>query len=134
MKNGLKYAHIFSKILAFSGAYVPIRIVDNGGVPVDDGVSDVAFQCRVFGDPMVLATSDLDPRFIFHGLKESGKEIPRIFMTEGSEDFLLTENRSMRDFLQKKKRILCISKIKELMIGTFGISIWMKRLLFWQNK
>ena len=55
-------------------------------------------------------------------------------MTEGSEDFLLTENRSMRDFLQKKKRTLCILKIKELMIGIFGISIWMKRLLFWQNK
>lgn len=124
MKNGLKYAHIFSKILAFSGAYVPIRIVDNGGVPVDDGVSDVAFQCRVFGDPMVLATSDLDPRFIFHGLKESGKEIPRIFMTEGSEDFLLTENRSMRDFLQKKEEDFVYIEDK----GTHDWDFWNKHM------
>lgn len=100
MRNGLKYAHNFSKILAFSGAYLPIRIVDNGGVPVGDDVSSVEFQCRVFGDPKMLATSDLDPRFIYKELKKSGKSVPRIFMTEGSEDFLLKENHAMRDFLQ----------------------------------
>ncbi|MGF0031630.1 alpha/beta hydrolase [Bariatricus sp. SGI.154] len=100
MRNGLKYAHTFSKILAFSGAYIPIRIVDNGGVPVDDGVSNVEFQCRVFGDPKMLATSDLDPRVIYQELEKSKKSIPRIFMTEGSEDFLLKENHAMRDFLQ----------------------------------
>ncbi len=102
MRNGLKYAHNFSKILAFSGAYVPIRIADNGGVPVDDGVSDAAYQCRVFGDPKKIANSDLDPRFIYRELKRNGKEIPQIFMTEGSEDFLLKENHAMRDFLKEQ--------------------------------
>lgn len=99
MRNGLKYAQTFSKIVAFSGAYLPVRIVDNGGVPVDDGVSDVEFQCRIFGDPKKIENSDIDPKFLYRGLKKNGQEIPRIFMAEGSEDILIKENHSMRDFL-----------------------------------
>lgn len=102
MRNGLKYSHNFSKIVAFSGAYVPVRIADNGGVPADDGVSDEAYQCRVFGDPKKIGTSDMDPRFIYLELKKNGKEIPQIYMAEGSEDILLKENHAMRDFLKEQ--------------------------------
>ncbi|MDE6202867.1 MAG: acetylesterase, partial [Lachnospiraceae bacterium] len=94
MRNGLKYAHTFSKIFAFSGAYLPVRIADNGGNAADDGISDAAFQHRIFGDPKKIASSDMDPRFIYSQLKNNGKDIPKIFMAEGSEDILLKENHS----------------------------------------
>lgn len=103
MRNGLKYAHNFSKIVAFSGAYVPIRIVDNDGVPVDDGVSDVKHQIKLFGDPLKIKDNEMDPRFIYQELKRNGKEIPQILMAEGKQDILLEENHSMRDFLKSQK-------------------------------
>nr|WP_305137386.1 alpha/beta hydrolase-fold protein [uncultured Schaedlerella sp.] len=102
MRNGLKYTRNFSKIIALSGAYVPVRIVDSGGVPADDGISDAAYQCRVFGDPKKIGESDLDPRFIYQELKRNGEEIPKIYMAEGSEDILLKENHTVRDFLKEQ--------------------------------
>ena len=102
MRNGLKYAHNFSRIFALSGAYVPVRIAENGGIPENDGVSDEEFQCRVFGDPQKIEGSDLDPRYIYGQLKKKGEKIPQIYMAEGSEDMLLKENHMMRDFFESE--------------------------------
>ncbi len=99
MRNGLKYADTFGKICAFSGCYIVFRIVDAGGKPFTDDVSGPAFQRRVFGDLTKIQENDLDPRVLYKKLKEHNRPIPKIFMTEGSEDFLLDVNHKMRDFL-----------------------------------
>lgn len=102
MRNGLVYADTFSKICSFSGAYVVFRIVDEGGKPFEDMVSGPAFQKRVFGDFTTLEERDIDPRAAYRKLKAGQKQIPEIFMTEGSEDFLLDVNHKMRDFLKEQ--------------------------------
>lgn len=102
MRNGLKYADTFSKICAFSGAYIVFRIIDAGGIPFEDPFSGPIYQRRVFGDLTKLAESDMNPEQLYRQLKERGANIPKIFMTEGSEDFLLDLNHRMRDFLQSQ--------------------------------
>lgn len=103
MRNGLKYAQTFSKICAFSGCYIVYRIINNGGKPFADDVSGPDFQRKTFGDLTKLDGSDMDPRHLYLELKKNGQPIPEIFMTEGSEDFLLDVNHIMRDFLAQEK-------------------------------
>lgn len=124
MRNGLKYAETFSKILAFSGAYVPVRIVDHGGVPCEDEVSDAAFQIRMFGDLKNLGNTDIDPRYVYRMQKEKGIALPKIFMTEGSEDFLLEENHAMRDFLKEQEADFIYIEDE----GTHDWDFWNKHL------
>ena len=99
MRNGLVYSETFSKICAFSGAYIVCRIVDAGGQPFEDAVSGPVLQRRVFGDFSTLEERLIDPRAAYLRLKAEGRPIPEIFMTEGSDDFLLDVNHTMRDFL-----------------------------------
>lgn len=103
MRNGLKYAETFSKICSFSGAYVVFRIIDAGGEPFQDSVSGPEFQRRVFGDLTKLRERGLDPRTLYLEQKRKGIPLPAIFMTEGSEDFLLDLNHKMRDFLMEEQ-------------------------------
>ena len=101
MRNGLVYHDTFSKICAFSGAYIIFRIIDAGGKPFTDEVSNPAMQRRLFGDFGTLKERGLDPRDLVKKLKKSGGEIPEIFMTIGDGDPLLDLNHSMRDALEK---------------------------------
>lgn len=101
MRNGLVYHDTFSKICAFSGAYIIFRIIDAGGKPYTDEVSGPAFQKRVFGNFRTLKKRGLDPRDLVLKLKKSSGQIPEIFMTIGTDDFLLDLNRAMRDTLVK---------------------------------
>lgn len=101
MRNGLVYHDTFSKICAFSGAYIIFRIIDAGGKPYTDEVSGPAFQKRVFGNFRTLKKRGLDPRDLVLKLRKSSGQIPEIFMTIGTDDFLLDLNRAMRDTLVK---------------------------------
>ncbi len=103
MRNGLKYAETFSKICSFSGAYIVFRIIDEGGKAFQDSVSGPEFQRRIFGDLTKLRERGMDPRTIYLEQKKKNIPLPDIFMTEGSEDFLLDLNHKMRDFLLKEE-------------------------------
>ncbi len=102
MRNGLKYAKTFSKICAFSGAFIVLDIIDTGGKPVIDAFSNYEFQRKTFGELTMLENSDKDPRKLYLDLKESGASVPQIFMTEGSGDFLLNVNHKLRDFFEEQ--------------------------------
>lgn len=99
MRNGLKYAETFSKICSFSGAFIVLRIIDSGGRAFEDDVSDSAFQHRIFGDLEKLQENEMDPRVLYLEQKKKNIMLPDIFMTEGTEDFLVDVNHKLRDFL-----------------------------------
>ncbi len=99
IRNGFKYADTFSKIAAFSGAYLPIRIADTNGQAYIDKTSDEKQQTKIFGNLQEVPGSELDPRVLWKNQKEKGITMPKIFMAEGSEDFMLEVNHKLRDFL-----------------------------------
>jgi S-formylglutathione hydrolase FrmB len=102
IRNGLKYADTFSRIIALSSALITYNIagIEEG---YKDPVADYKYYTRVFGDLNKLLGSDKDPEILLHNLKESGFNIPKIYMACGTEDFLLNENRKYHNFLDSEK-------------------------------
>ena len=98
IRNGLKYSHNFSRIIALSSALITHNIA---GIPVDfkDPIADYKYYRRVFGDLNELLGSDKDPEALITSLKKEKAAIPQIYMACGTEDFLLKENRSYHEFL-----------------------------------
>lgn len=98
LRNGLKYSHNFSGIIALSSALITKNIA---GIPVDfkDPIADYNYYRRVFGDLNELLGSDKDPEALILHLKKGNAVIPRIFMACGTEDFLLRENWDYHTFL-----------------------------------
>ncbi|MGE5614684.1 MAG: alpha/beta hydrolase [Bacillota bacterium] len=98
IRNGLKYSHNFSRIIALSSALITYKIA--GIKPgFKDMVADYNYYARVFGDPDSLLGSDRDPEAIIVKMKKEGLSIPEIYMACGTEDFLLNENRRFHEFL-----------------------------------
>lgn len=98
IRNGLKYSHSFSRIIALSSALI---VHDIAGIPVDfkGPVADYKYYRSVFGDLNELLGSDKDPEALIIKLKRENAAIPKIYMACGTEDFLLNENRNYHDFL-----------------------------------
>jgi len=101
IRNGLKFSHNFSRIIALSSALITNNIA---GMPVDfkDHVADYGYYSRVFGDLDKLLGSDKDPEALVTKMKKEGKQIPQIYMACGTEDFLLDENRRFHDVLNSE--------------------------------
>ncbi|AQR98190.1 alpha/beta hydrolase [Clostridium saccharoperbutylacetonicum] len=98
IRNGIKYSHNFSCIIALSSALIIRNIA---GIPVDykDMMADYKYYNRVFGDLNQLLGSDKDPEALILKSKKENKYIPKIYMACGTEDFLIKENQSYHDFL-----------------------------------
>lgn len=102
IRNGLKYAGTFSRIIALSSALITYNIA---GIKEDykDPVADYKYYTRIFGDLNQLIGSDKDPEAIAFNLKEKCVYIPKIYMACGTEDFLINENRKYHNFLVSQK-------------------------------
>lgn len=101
IRNGLKYAERFGRIIALSSAILPYKIA-NAAPDYHDGIAGYAYFKSVFGDLNQLLGSDKDPEALVLRLKESNAALPQIFMACGTEDFLLDVNRRFHDFLQQE--------------------------------
>lgn len=98
LRNGLKYSHNFSGIIALSSALITKNIA---GISRDfkDPIADYNYYRSVFGDLNGLLGSDKDPEALILGLVRDHAVIPRIYMACGTEDFLLRENRDYHAYL-----------------------------------
>ncbi|MGZ7441125.1 alpha/beta hydrolase [Paenibacillus sp. TH7-28] len=101
IRNGLKYAGRFGRVIALSSALIPYKIA--GLAPgFKDAIADYNYYTSVFGDLDRLQGSDKDPEALVKQLKETGASIPGIYMACGSQDFLLDVNRRFHDYLNQK--------------------------------
>lgn len=98
IRNGFKYASVFSRIIALSSAIIPYKIA-NMEPGFKDGIADYGYYRSVFGDLSRLLGSDKDPEALVKLLKDSGSELPALYMACGTEDFLLDVNRRFHAFL-----------------------------------
>lgn len=65
-------------------------------------MADFDTYTRIFGELAGLDTSEVNPEYLVKRLKEEGREIPPIYMSCGTEDFLIEQNREFRDFLSRE--------------------------------
>jgi S-formylglutathione hydrolase FrmB len=89
----------FSACIALSSALV-VRDIATGPDSEVSSVLPVEFRRELFGDPAKLLDSDINPEVLFRKLKESGADIPKIYMACGTEDNLIDSNRYFADFLK----------------------------------
>ncbi|MEK5491765.1 alpha/beta hydrolase-fold protein [Paenibacillus sp. FSL R7-0297] len=99
IRNGLKYAEQFGRIIALSSALIPYRIA---GIPPDykDGIASYSYYASVFGDLSRLLGSDKDPEQLVLDVKAKGLALPKLYMACGTEDMLLDVNRRFHQFLE----------------------------------
>ena len=98
---GLSNPDTFSKIIALSSALIVHGI--SGMKPGENnGVANYDYYRHFFGDLDNVIESDKNPETLVMKLVQQKKEIPKIFMACGTEDFLLETNRTFHKFLSLK--------------------------------
>lgn len=102
LRNGLKYADTFSKIVALSSALI-VEEVSKMKPGSWNKVANYDYYVQNFGDLDKLLESDKNPKWLYEKLERDHNEIPEIFMACGSEDFLIEPNRDMVQFLKDHK-------------------------------
>ncbi len=128
-RNGLKYCDTFSSIVAMSTALV----VDN----IEDRTNDTPFFIEsksfaegIFGDLSKVHNSDKDIRWLASYIAKQNKNLPKIYMTCGTEDTLLSLNRKFKDYLKSLK----FDVTYEEETGSHDWDFWnksIKRILDW---
>lgn len=98
IRNGLKYAGNFGRIIGLSSALI-LHGIAGIGPDFHNGIAGYSYYRRVFGDLNSLLGSDKNPETLIKGLKASQADIPQIYMACGTEDFVLKENQRFHDFL-----------------------------------
>lgn len=99
IRNGLRYAETFGRIIALSSALLPYKIA---GIQPDyhNGIAGYGYYRKVFGDLDNVLGSDKDPEELVRRLKKEGQDIPSIYLACGTEDFLLDVNQLFQRFLE----------------------------------
>lgn len=129
IRNGLKYHDTFGCIAGLSSALI-IDGIEKRTDNVPFFLESRSFAEGCFGDLTKVADSDKNPKWLAKKLVEEKKEIPKIYMACGEEDFLLGENRDFRDFLKN----LGIDVTFEEGPGTHEWDFWnryIKKVLDW---
>lgn len=99
IRNGLKYSDTYGAIVGLSSA-----LITEDTNRTDDDPYFFYRKCYFeycFGPSDKVAESDCNPKKLVTDIIKAGKEMPRIYMACGVDDFLLNENNDFADFLKK---------------------------------
>lgn len=102
IRNGLKYHNTFGALAGMSSALIMEHALES------TEEADWAFRKRsyyeaVFGDLEKLKGSDKDVEALVKKIQAENGAMPRIYISCGTEDFLIENNRKYRDFLLAEK-------------------------------
>lgn len=98
IRNGLKYNTRFAGIIALSAALIPYKIANASPDFTHNSMRQPYFQ-SVFGDLTKLLGSDKDPEALIKQLASAGKQLPHMYLSCGTEDFLYDVNLRYHQFL-----------------------------------
>lgn len=98
--TALAYPKQFSKIGAMSSAFIVHEVakMKEGDY---NGVANFEYYRECFGEPKNVLESENNPETLVKNLIKNGEEIPQIFMSCGTEDFLIENNRDFHKFLEE---------------------------------
>ncbi len=98
LHTAFRFPETFGKVIALSSA-----LIQNGlaffSPDMPNDMANYDYYTWVFGDLKTAAQTDINPEVLVRKLKESGAEIPDVFMACGTEDFLIQPNRDFKAFL-----------------------------------
>jgi len=100
--TALAFPERFSACIALSSALVMREVSVDYGDDQGDRTLPYGMVKDVFGSPDEILNSDKNPEVQYKNLKESGKDIPKLYMAIGTDDDLLQVNRDFADFLDKE--------------------------------
>lgn len=100
--NGLKYHETFSHIGAFSPGLMIDDIASCSELLSVTGWS-MDFYDNAFGGIDTIKNSDKDYYYLIDQLLENKKEIPKIYLPIGTDDFLLESVRGFKSFVDKRE-------------------------------
>lgn len=100
--NGLKYHETFSHIGAFSPGLMIDDIASRSELLSVTGWS-LDFYENAFGGIDTIKNSDKDYYYLIDQLIENKKEIPKIYLPIGTDDFLLESVRGFKSFVDKRE-------------------------------
>ncbi len=100
LHTAFRYPDVFGKTAALSSALIVHGIagMKPGG---QDGLANYEYYRECFGDLDKVLESDNNPEVLVKRLKDQGKKIPEMFISCGTEDFLLENNRQFHSFLNE---------------------------------
>lgn len=98
MRLGCFYHENFSKVFSFSGAFV-IDDISGQRPGYKDMIADYDYYARTFGDLDKVKESEKNPLWCLDRAIAAGEQ-PDFYLACGDEDFLLRENRNMREALR----------------------------------
>ncbi len=102
LHTGFAYPETFGGVMALSSALIIHQLKDMSP-KMQSPMANYEYYVDTFGDLSKAEKSDHNPEVLFKRNKRKGIANPRIYMACGTEDFLITPNREMRDFLKKQK-------------------------------
>lgn len=100
LHTAIKYNRTFGKTFALSSALI-INGIKNMKEGEGNGVADYDYYYSTFGDLTKLDESENNPEFLVKSHLKAGEPLPEIYMSCGTEDFLLEANREFKAFLEK---------------------------------
>lgn len=98
LHTAFTYPENFGKTAAMSSALI-IHEIAKMKPGDDNGMANYDYYHECFGELETVEESDSNPEVLVKRLKEKGS-IPAIFMSCGTEDFLIENNRQFHSFLQ----------------------------------
>ena len=119
--TALAYPDRFGKLAGLSSALIVHEVAsmtEGQGNPM----ANFEYYRECFGDPAKVLESDNNPETLVKKIKSTGKDMPEIFMSCGTEDFLLEKNREFHKFLKDEK----IPHVYEETAGNHDMTFWSK--------
>lgn len=101
LHTALAYPETFGRAFAFSSALI-VHDIAHMKEGESNPVANYAYYHECFGDLETVEESENNPEVLVKECKAKGKKIPEIYMSCGTEDFLLEPNRAMHQFLEKE--------------------------------
>lgn len=101
LHTALAYPETFGKSFALSSALL-IHGIAHMKENESNPVANYAYYHECFGDLETVEESDNNPEVLVKKLKAKGAALPEIYMSCGTEDFLLEPNRVFHKFLEEE--------------------------------
>ena len=98
LHTALTYPENFGKTAAMSSALI-VHEIAHLKPGESNGVANYDYYRECFGDLETVEKRDSNPEVLAKKLNESGR-LPKIFMSCGTEDFLLENNRTFHNYLE----------------------------------